>query len=464
MGRAIVLLVCAMVVGLPVARGEAPEKKADQAQAAPAKPTEPAKTEPAAAPFKPDSGDTAWMLVSSALVLLMTIPGLALFYGGLVRTKNVLSVLMQCIAMAALISLQWFLIGYSIAFHEGGVWGGLDWALLRNVDLNKDPYDYAPTIPHQLYMVYQLMFAIITPALICGAFAERVKFGGIVLFLLLWSTFVYDPLAHWVWGKGGWLRNADNNPWGALDFAGGAVVHISSGISALVCALYLGKRRGYLKEPMPPHNMTYSFIGAALLWVGWFGFNAGSAGAANTVAVNAFCATHFATAAAAASWSLAEWMLRGKASALGAISGAVAGLVAITPACGFVTIGSGILIGLIAGAVCFVACTTVKNAFGYDDSLDAFGVHGIGGTLGALLTGVFATKLVNNDGADGLLAGNPGQLVNQLIAVGAAWALAIVGTLVLLTIVNAAVGLRVKEPDEIEGLDLSQHGEAGYHF
>jgi ammonium transporter, Amt family len=411
----------------------------------------------AAAGFRNRAGDTAWLLTSTAFVLMMTIPGLALFYGGLVRTKNVLSVLMQCMAAVGLVSLQWFLVGYSLAFSEGRWIGGFDWLLLNGVDADAaTPHGYADRIPHQLWMIYQLMFAVITPALICGAFAERVKFAGVALFLVLWSTFVYDPLAHWVWGAGGFLRNANNNPWGALDFAGGTVVHVSSGISALVCALYLGKRRGYLKEPMPPHSMTFTFIGAALLWIGWFGFNAGSALEANATAVSAFCNTHFAAAAAGASWSLAEWFARGKASALGAVSGAVAGLVAITPACGFVTIRASVLIGLAAGIVCFIACTSIKNAFKYDDSLDAFGIHGIGGILGALLTGVFATT-VNE-------LGRGRQIINQLAAVAAATLLAAVGTLLLLLIVDKTVGMRVKESEEIEGLDLTQHGEAGYHL
>jgi len=337
---------------------------------------------------------------------------------------------------------------------------------LRDVSASQaDPYGYAGTIPHQLWMVYQLMFAIITPALITGAFAERMKFGAMAVFLLIWSTVVYDPLAHWVWGKGGWLRNGDGQELvGALDFAGGTVVHISSGVSALVCALLLGKRRGYPREPMPPHNLSYSFIGAALLWVGWFGFNAGSALAAGSLAVSAFVSTHFATAAAALSWSAAEWIQKGKPSVLGGISGAVAGLVAITPACGFVTPAAAIVIGLLAGVVCFFACTSAKNAFGYDDSLDAFGVHGVGGTLGALLTGVFAWKGVNPAGADGLLHGNAQQLLNQAIAVVATWALAAAGTLVILAVLKGTIGLRVRDEEEIEGLDVTQHGEVGYNL
>jgi Amt family ammonium transporter len=425
-------------------------------------------TPEAAAPApKFDTGDTAWMLVCSALVLMMTGPGLALFYSGLVRRKNVLGTMMHSFAMMVLITLQWYVVGYSLSFHEGAGAGGFEWAFLNGVTADEpDPYGYAATIPHQLWMVYQLMFAIITPALIAGAFAERMKFSAMAIFLLLWATLVYDPLAHWVWGKGGWLRNIDEPTTmvAALDFAGGTVVHISSGVSALVCALFLGKRKGFPHEPMIPHNLSYSFIGAALLWVGWFGFNAGSALAAGPLAVTAFVATHFATAGAAFSWAAAEWLHRGKPSVLGGISGAVAGLVAVTPACGFVTPTSAILIGLIAGAVCFFACTTVKNAFGYDDSLDAFGVHGVGGTLGAILTGVFATTTVNAAGGDGLLAGNPKQLMNQVIAAGATWVLAAGMTVLILLVVNATIGLRVTEPEEIEGLDLSQHGEVGYNL
>jgi Amt family ammonium transporter len=426
-----------------------------------------------AAPTSPlDSGNIAWMLTSSALVLMMTGPGLALFYAGLVRKKNVLGTMMQSFAMMALVSLQWYAVGYSVAFHEGTGCGGLDWAFLRGSDFNPaclkpDPYGYAGTIPIQLHMVYQLMFAIITPALICGAFAERMKFSAMAIFLVAWATLVYDPLAHWVWGKGGWLRYGDDGAIvGALDFAGGTVVHISSGVSALVCALMLGKRKGFPQEPMPPHNLTYSFVGACLLWVGWFGFNAGSALESNALAVSAFCATHFATAAAALAWAGAEWFTRGKPSVLGGISGAVAGLVAITPASGYVTIGAAILIGLAGGFLCFCACTAVKNQFGYDDSLDAFGVHGVGGTVGAILTGVFAWTHVNSAGADGLLhsEGDTTLLVNQIIAAAATWALAAVATFVILSVLKLTIGLRVSDQHEIEGLDLSQHGEVGYNL
>lgn len=417
--------------------------------------------------WKADTGDCAWILTSSALVLMMTLPGLAMFYSGLVRRKNVLGTMMQSVAMAVLITLQWYICGYSIAFHEGtGGWGGLDWLFLNGVAADKaDPYGYAGTIPHQLYMVYQLMFAIITPALITGAFAERMKFSAMAVFLLLWATLIYDPLAHWVWGKGGWLRNGDGAELvAALDFAGGTVVHISSGVSALVCALVLGSRRGFPKEPMAPHNLTYSVIGAGLLWVGWFGFNAGSAVGAGPLAVSAFVATHFATAAAAFSWSAAEWLQKGKPSALGAASGAVAGLVAITPASGFVTPTGAVIIGLAGGIICYFACTAIKGIFGYDDSLDAFGVHGVGGTTGAILTGVFATKAINSAGQDGLLYGNPQQLINQIVAAAATWVLAAIGTFVLLKIVDATIGLRITEQEEIDGLDIAQHGEVGYNI
>ncbi len=412
-----------------------------------------------------NGGDTGWMMVSTALVLLMTLPGLALFYGGLVRSKNVLSVMMQCLACAAVVSILWWAVGYSLCFAKGKYIGGFDHVMLKGVSSDdSDPYGYAASIPHSLFMVYQLMFAIITPGLICGAFAERVKFSGVCVLLGLWSLLVYSPMAHAVWGAGGFLRNGDDAAlFPSLDFAGGTVVHITSGVSALVCALLLGKRKGYLKEPIPPHSMVISFIGAGLLWFGWFGFNAGSALGANPLAVKAFIATHFATAAAAAAWCGMEWLTRGKASGLGGISGAVAGLVAITPACGFVTVNAALIIGLAAGAVCFLACMYLKNIFGYDDSLDAFGVHGVGGTLGALATAVFATKSVNPAGLDGVLAGNAGLLKSHLVAIGTAYGLAIVGTTVLVLLVQATIGLRVAEKDEIEGLDLTQHGEAGYH-
>jgi Amt family ammonium transporter len=418
------------------------------------------------------SADNAWMLTSSALVLMMTGPGLALFYGGLVRKKNVLGTMMQSFAMMAVITVLWAIVGYSLAFGTGnGFIGGFHNAFLRGVGLQPD-VDYAATIPLQTFMVYQLMFAIITPALITGAFAERMKFSAMVLFLILWSLFVYDPMAHMVWGKGGLLNASLGGRFPTLDFAGGTVVHVSSGVSALVCALYLGKRLGYPKLAMPPHSVVLSFIGACLLWVGWFGFNAGSALAAGGLATSAFVATHFGAAAAAIGWSAAEWMRNGKPSALGAISGAVAGLVAITPAAGFVSPMSALIIGLIAGVFCFWMVTKVKSRFGYDDSLDAFGVHGAGGTIGALLTGIFASSVINpifkdangNVLPSGLFEGNAHQLLNQFVGVAIAWVLGIVGTLFLLKIVDKVVGLRVTEDQEIQGLDLSQHGEEGYYW
>jgi Amt family ammonium transporter len=414
------------------------------------------------------AGDNSWMLVSSALVLLMSGPGLALFYGGLVRRKNVLGTMMQTFAMMAVITVLWALVTYSLAFGEGSAFiGGLHNVFLRGVGLAPDP-KYAATIPLQTFMVFQLMFAIITPALITGAFAERMKFAGMLAFMVLWAIFVYSPMAHMVWGKGGLLNASLGGRFPCLDFAGGTVVHITSGVSALVTALYLGKRLEYPREPMPPHSVVLSFIGACLLWVGWFGFNAGSALNAGTLATSAFIATHFGAAAAAIGWSAAEWIRSGRATALGAISGAVAGLVAITPASGFVTPMSALWIGLIAGVFCYFMVVKVKSIFGYDDSLDAFGVHGAGGTIGALLTGVFATSAINPilgaGKATGLLEGNKGQILNQLVAIAIAWTLSIVGTLVILFVVDKVVGLRVNEEDERTGLDLSQHGEEGYDF
>jgi len=412
------------------------------------------------------------MLVSAALVLMMTGPGLALFYGGLVRRKNVLGTFMQSFAMMGVISILWALFGYSLCFSHGTSFiGGLHNLFLHNVGATPDP-DYAATIPAQTYMIYQLMFAIITPALITGAFAERMKFSSMLVFLSLWSIVVYDPMAHMVWGKGGLLNAALGGAFPTLDFAGGTVVHVTSGVSALVCALYLGKRVGFPKHAMPPHSVVLSFIGACLLWVGWFGFNAGSALGAGALATSAFVATHFGAAAAACGWSGAEWIRNGKPSALGAISGAVAGLVAITPAAGFVKPMPAIVIGLVAGVFCFWMVTKVKSRFGYDDSLDAFGVHGAGGTIGALLTGIFASSAVNpifKDAAgdtlpSGVIEGNPHQLLNQIVGIGIAWVLAIVGTLVILFIVDKIMGLRVSEEHEQQGLDLSQHGEEGYNW
>jgi ammonium transporter, Amt family len=424
----------------------------------------------AQAPAAPaiSAGDNAWMLTSAALVLLMTGPGLALFYGGLVRRKNVLATMMQSFAMMCIVTVLWALVGYSLAFGPGNSFiGGFHFAFLRNVGLAPDP-DYGATVPAQTYMIYQLMFAIITPALICGAFAERMKFSAMCLFLTLWSIVIYSPMAHMVWGKGGLLNASLNGSIPCLDFAGGTVVHITSGVSALVCALYLGKRVGYPREPSPPHSVVLSFIGACLLWVGWFGFNAGSAVAANGLATSAFVNTHFATAAAAMGWSAAEWIRNGKPSALGAISGAVAGLVAITPASGFVQPMAALVIGAVAGVFCFLMVTVVKSLFGYDDSLDAFGVHGAGGTIGALLTGVFASSAINPVfGAGkptGALEGNGHQMVNQLIGVAIAWGLSIAGTLILLKLVDLILGLRVTRDEEIEGLDITQHGEEGYDF
>ena len=430
-----------------------------------------AKVEQQAADAK-SSADNAWMLTSTALVLLMTGPGLALFYGGLVRKKNVLGTVMQSFALMAVITVLWGLFSYSLSFGSGNSFiGGFHNLFLKGVGASPDP-DYAPTIPAQTFMVYQLMFAIITPGLIAGAFAERMKFSAMLVFTVLWSVIVYDPMAHMVWGKGGLLNAALGGRFPTLDFAGGTVVHITSGVSALVCALYLGKRVGYPKESMPPHSVVLSFIGACLLWVGWFGFNAGSALASGSLATSAFVATHFASAAAAIGWAAAEWIRNGKPSVLGGISGAVAGLVAITPASGFVKPMPALIIGLIAGVFCYYMVAKVKARFGYDDSLDAFGVHGAGGTLGAVLTGIFAVSAVNpifkdaqgNVLASGLIEGNLRQLFNQLVGVAISWVIAIVGTLLILKLVDVTIGLRVSEEEEVEGLDLSQHGEEGYYW
>lgn len=410
------------------------------------------------------AGDNAWMLVSAALVLMMSGPGLALFYGGLVRKKNVLGTMMQTFAMMAIVTVLWAFVGYSLAFGTGNAFiGGLQHVFLRGVGVAPNA-TYAATIPEQTFMVYQLMFAIITPALITGAFAERMKFSAMLVFMVLWAILVYSPMAHMVWGAGGFL-NVNGGKIPCLDFAGGTVVHVTSGVSALVTAVYLGRRLGYPQRPMPPHSVVLSFIGACLLWVGWFGFNAGSALAASSLATSAFVATHFAAAAAACGWLAAEWIRNGKPSALGGISGAVAGLVAVTPASGFVTPMGALWIGLIAGVFCFWMVVKVKNIFGYDDSLDAFGVHGAGGTLGALLTGLFARAFINPSvGINGLFAGNARQLLNQAAGVGIAWGLSIVGTLIILFVVDKLIGLRVSEDAEREGLDLSQHGEEGYDW
>lgn len=431
--------------------------------------------DPRIAPEGMSGADVSWMLTSSALVLMMTAPGLALFYCGLVRKKNVLSVMMQCVFLMGMMSLIWAVYGYSLAFAPdmaGGFCGNLDYVMLNGVSASFDSntgsvvVPMVGTLPRSVHMVYQMMFFIITPALICGAFAERMKFSAMVAFSALWGTFVYCPLAHWVWSDTGWLNPLyAKAAYPAFDFAGGTVVHISSGFSALVCALVLGRRLGFGNEPMPPHNLTYTFIGATLLWVGWFGFNAGSALTASAHAANAFVATHLAAAAGAMAWPTAEWIIRGKPTILGACSGAVAGLVCITPACGMVSPISGIVFGFLAGLVCFWACT-VKARFGYDDSLDAFGVHGVGGTLGAILTGVFATRAVwpGAQTGQGLIEGNAQQVVNQAVGVGAAIVVGVVGTLVLLKVLDLVVGLRVSQQDELQGLDLSQHGEEGYIY
>ena len=405
-----------------------------------------------------NSGDTAWVLMASALVLLMTIPGLAFFYGGLVRRKNVLSILMQCFIIVCVISLQWVLFGYSLAFGPDfhGIIGNLDWAGLKGVGAAPNP-DYAATIPHSVFMIFQAMFAIITPALIIGAYAERVKFPAFLLFTLLWATFVYDPLAHWVWGKGGWLKAM-----GGLDFAGGIVVHVSSGISALILALLLGKRVGYNHKPIRPHNLPFTVLGAALLWFGWFWFNAGSALAADGLAANAFVTTHTATAAAGLTWALIEWWHNGTPTILGAATGAVAGLVAVTPACGFVNPMNAMWIGITVAFICYIAVAVIKSKLGYDDSLDAFGVHGVGGTIGTIATGLFAEKAVNAAGADGLLFGNLHQFGVQFLMLVVTIAFAAIMTFIIYRIVDAAIGMRVEEKNEIIGLDLTKQSEAAY--
>ncbi|HZL88816.1 MAG TPA: ammonium transporter [Pirellulaceae bacterium] len=434
------------------------------------------------------AGHNAWMLTSSALVLFMTAPGLAMFYGGLVRKKNVLGVMMQCIFLMGLLTVIWGVYGYSLAFGGSSPYfGNADHLFMKGVQRYYDPetkqvitpmcsdVGVASPVPVLTHMLFQGMFFIITPALICGAFAERMKFSTMVVFMVLWGTFVYCPLCHWVWDAGilGYVKDGSTGAGiagGALDFAGGTVVHISSGVSALICALVIGKRLGYGSEPMPPHNLTYTVLGAAMLWVGWFGFNAGSELASDGLASSAFCVTHFAAAAGALSWAAMEWITRGKPSVLGAASGAVAGLVCITPASGYVQPMPAIAMGVAVGVVCFLACTKLKAAFGYDDSLDAFGVHGIGGTLGAILTGVFATvhvcdtALVSDGKPVGLIDGRPQLLIGQLVAVVTTWILAGVVTFAILKILDATMGLRVSKEEEMQGLDLSQHGEEGYIF
>ncbi len=409
------------------------------------------------APAKIDTGDTTWLLVSTALVLAMTAPGLALFYAGMVRSKNALGTIMQSFIILCLISLQWVLWGYSLAFgpDKAHLIGGLEWIGLNGVGLEPN-VDYAATVPHQAFMIFQMMFAVITPALMTGAFAERMKFGSFLVFTLLWATFIYDPLAHWVWAVGGWVRNM-----GALDFAGGTVVHISSGAAALACAIVLRKRLGYGKEHMAPHNLPMTVLGASLLWFGWFGFNAGSAVASGALATSAFVVTNTAAATAALAWMFVEWLYRGKPTVLGAASGAVAGLVAITPASGFVGPMASIVIGLGAGVLCYGAVLW-KSRLGYDDALDVVGIHGVGGIWGALATGLFASKAINAAGADGLFYGNPAQLGIQAMAVLISVTFAFVGTFVILKLVDGVMGLRVSEEEERMGLDLSQHEERSY--
>jgi Amt family ammonium transporter len=403
-----------------------------------------------------DTGDTAWMLVSIAFVMLMT-PGLAFFYGGMVRRKNVLGVLMQCFIVLGVITAQWILFGYSLSFAPGkGFWGGFAWFGLNNVGVA--PFkDYAATIPHEAFMIFQAMFAIITPALIIGAFAERMKFSAFLIFTVLWATFVYDPICHWVWGVGGWLREM-----GALDFAGGTVVHINAGMAALVAALVVGKRKGYNNKPVPPHNLPFTVLGAALLWFGWFGFNAGSALGANGLAVHALVVTHTAAAIAGITWASLEWIFNEKPTIFGTITGSIAGLATITPASGFVTVFAAVVIGFAASVVCYVSVAIIKPKLGYDDSLDAFGVHGVGGILGTLAVGLFASRAVNPAGADGLFYGNPKQFLIQLIAVIVIMVYSFTVSYIIYKLVNLFVKVRVTERDEIIGLDLTQHHENAY--
>jgi ammonium transporter, Amt family len=403
-----------------------------------------------------DTGDTAWILISTALVMLMT-PGLALFYGGMVRGKNVLGTLMQSFVAIALISVQWILVGYSLSFGPdiNGIIGNLDWIGLNGVGIEPNP-DYAPTIPHMAFMMYQAMFAVITPALITGAFAERMKFSAYVLFILLWSTVVYDPVAHWVWGTGGWLKQM-----GVLDFAGGIVVHLISGISALAAALMIGRRKGYLQEAMYPHNLPMTVLGTGLLWFGWFGFNAGSALSAGTLSTMAFVATHTSAVSATLIWVIIEWIHRGKPTMFGAATGSIAGLATITPASGFVSPMSALIIGLAAGAVCYLSLN-VKAKIGYDDSLDAFGVHGVGGILGTVATGLFASTLINPAGGNGLLFGSHQLLASQMTALAVTAVYSFVVTVILLKVIDKFIGLRIDHESELHGLDISQHGESGY--
>jgi Amt family ammonium transporter len=414
-------------------------------------------TTPAAQADAPlNTGDTAWMLVSIALVMLMT-PGLAFFYGGMVRRKNVLGVLMQCFIVLGVITVQWIICGYSLAFAPGkGFWGGLAWLGLNGV--GSTPFkQYAATIPHEAFMIFQAMFAVITPALIIGAFAERMKFSAFLLFSLLWATFVYDPVCHWVWGVGGWLKDM-----GVLDFAGGTVVHINAGIAALVTALVIGKRKGYANRPVPPHNLPFTVLGTALLWFGWFGFNAGSALGANGLAVHTLVVTQTAAAIAGVTWAFLEWIFNEKPTIFGTVTGSIAGLATITPASGFVTVFAAAIIGVAASVVCYIFVAIVKPRFGYDDSLDAFGVHGVGGILGTLATGLFASKAVNPAGADGLFYGNPKQFLIQAAAVGVTVIYSFIVSYIIYKVINIFIKVRVTEKDETIGLDLTQHHENAY--
>jgi Amt family ammonium transporter len=412
-----------------------------------------------AAPSGINAADTVWVLLAAALVMLMT-PGLAFFYGGLVRRKNILSILMQCFMMLCVISLQWVFCGYSLSFGPdlAGMIGNLDWTWLRSVGMG--PSDYAPTVPHRAFVIFQMMFAVITPALIIGAFAERMRFSAFLIFSLLWTTLVYDPVAHWVWGKGGFLGTLGGM--GAVDFAGGIVVHINAGMAALAAVMVLGKRKGFPDAISPPHNLPVAVLGAGLLWFGWFGFNAGSALAANSIAVNAFMNTHIAGAAAGLIWSLLDWLKFGKPTTLGMITGAVAGLAAVTPGAGFVDLSGAIWIGLLSGLICWLAVTALKARYQYDDSLDAFGVHGVGGIWGTLAVGIWGTKAVNLAGVNGLIQGNPLQLWIQAKAVGITMLYSFLMSYILFKVVDFVLGLRVKEREEAIGLDLTQHREAGY--
>ncbi len=456
---ALLLTLFAVTSAPAFAADEAPAAAPAAVEAAAAAPAEAAPAAPEAP--KQDSGNTAWMLTSTALVLLMTVPGLALFYGGMVRKKNILATAMQSFTITCLITVLWAVIGYSIAFTDGSPYfGGMSRLFLMGLEVDS-VHGLAPTIPEAVFMCFQMTFAIITPALICGAFADRMKFSAMVVFMIAWSLLVYAPIAHWVWHPSGWLFGM-----GVLDYAGGTVVHVNAGIAGLVCALVMGKRLGYGTEPMPPYNLLYALIGASLLWVGWFGFNAGSAVSAGANAGMAMAVTQIATGMAGLTWMFMEWMLRGKPSVLGIISGAVAGLVAITPASGFVDPVGALVIGLAAGVFCYFGATSVKHMFGYDDSLDAFGVHGVGGIIGAILTGVFARASIMTGSSSapdmakgGLIDGHPGQVITQIIGIGATAGYCAIATLIILLVINMTIGLRVDQDSEREGLDVTQHGE-----